>query len=78
MGEFVFPEMIRRIGHWDEEGGGKGKKEEQKKENTMKMPKKINDNMTLIEKLSHNNLSLELYISQVLNLLELVNLLVAE
>ena len=66
MGEFVFPETIRSIGHWDEEGGGKGKKEEQKKENTMKIPKKINDNMTLIEKLSHNNLSLELSISQVL------------
>ena len=66
MGEFVFPEMIRRIGHWDEEGGGKGKKEEQKKENTMKMPKQRNDNMNLIEKLSHNNLSLELSISQVL------------
>ena len=61
MGEFVFPETIKRIGWWDEWGGGEGKKKkEQKKEKSMKLPKQRNDNMTLIEKLSHNHLSLEL------------------
>ena len=66
MGEFVFPETIKRIGKWDEEGGGKGKKKEHVSENTMKMPEKTNDKMTIFEKLSHNNLSLELSISQVI------------
>ena len=67
MGEFVFPETIRRIGNWDEEGGGKEKEKEQKKENTRKVPRKTNENMTLLKKISHNNLSFELSISQVLD-----------
>ena len=68
MGEFVFPETIKRMGQWGESGGEERKLKEREIQNGSKsagMIKKDHVKETVFGNMSHNNFSQELSIAQV-------------
>ena len=66
MGEFVFPEILERFGHWGEEkNGGAEMKRKERNGTDEKADKKKSDNKTFFGSMSQNKLSSELFIAQV-------------
>ena len=68
MGEFVFPETIKRMGQWGQSGGEEKKMKEREMEKGNKSAGGIKDDDMkgiIFRNMSHNNLSQELSIAQV-------------
>ena len=66
MGEFVFPEILERFGHWGEQkNGGAEIKKKERNGTDEKADKNKSENKTIFGRMSHNKLSFELFIAQV-------------
>ena len=65
MGEFVFPETIKRMGQWGAGGAEERKLKEREIKSENKSVGKESLKETILGSMSHNNLSQELSISQV-------------
>ena len=66
MGEFVFPEILERFGHWGEDKNGRADMKRKERNGTdEKADKNKSENKTICGRMSHNKLSSELFIAQV-------------
>ena len=63
MGEFVFPEILERFGHW--ENGGVEMKRKERKGKDEKADKNKSENKTIFGRMSDKKASSELFIAQV-------------